>query len=283
MFSYGEIEVLARSNFESEVSIVGISIPTTESLMGKNSLRTYYSQEIFEKYDQCKMLWVGEKPQVYKDSPLHLVQWVDFLYSDPIDKNRHLDKLSFYGLLSAHRGISEIFLIALFNPKLKVEIKGYGYSALRTFRPFKRKIFRYKSWKSKIWFSLPFILISVFISGLRFLPNISFSNKPFESEKDLSKSLSMTGALFYFAKLPYGSGLVMKSLVSGLPVLWIGDSGYAHDLLQKNFNAGKVNYHEVFIPGRVHNKFKSVVKLTSKPPLTWQDYLNNLSKLESYF
>jgi hypothetical protein len=279
MFTSTDLQKLSDFKTRKEISIFGLSMPTSDSTLGNIEKYRYYGQEMFENNSNFKLLWVGEIPVLRTDLNLKILQWVDFIDFKPAKPLRDHNKISFFGLLGQQRGIAEILLIALFNPQTSIEIQGYSYSKIRIFRPFKFKSLRYSNWKQKPWLAIPFSLLSLLIDLLRYLPNVTFSDKPFPNEAELSDAISMTGATFYHAKYSYGSGITMKSLNSGIPVIWIGIEGYAVKILMKHFPEGRINYHEVLIPGRISKKLRKISSLVPTSPYTWEDYVANLAIL----
>lgn len=185
-------------------------------------------------------------------------------------------------MLSPYRGLFEILVIALFNPKLKVHIRGYSFSSHRIWRPIKFKFTRYTGWKDNFIFSLFFSMCSIPIGLLRFLPNIKFSNNPFSDEAELDENLGLSRTVFYCPKLPHGSGLMTKSLSVGLPMLWNGLPGQAYDYLSNNYPQGNFKYWEIFVPGRITKKIWKIEPPEPQESRMWAAVLGEISELRNY-
>jgi hypothetical protein len=257
-FDVTDLESISQLESDVEVIYVGLTILDKGLITGMDIGPYRYQFEEFFLSRKKRLLWVSDIPP----KEYATVEWIrkmpDFAET-AIDKSTTFTyDLSFFGLLSSYRGLFEILMIAFFNPGLKVRIKGYGFRAHRIFRPWKLRVFRYGSWRDNPFASVLFSMISLIVSGIRFLPNVHFSKKPFETESDIDKAISKTRVMFYCPKLPHGSGLTNKSLAGGIPILWHGWNGVAFDLLSKSYPQGYFRYREVFIPGRIHRKIKSL-------------------------
>lgn len=276
MFTENELRKLDL--LTRKISIACISSKTSEAVLGKSSKHLYYGQDFFQNYQSKSLMWVWESVPD-NDFSFDVRQLPDYIASLPAEQDRDWNQLSFFGLLGGHRGMAEILILSVFNPSLRIKIKGYSFSAIRCWRPFKFKVFRYSSWKRKPWVAVPLTLFSLLISLLRFLPNVDFSEIPFETEDDLSVAISKSGAFFICLKYPYASGVVMKSLYSGVPVVWNIPDGQARDVLNSNFPAGHFKYWELFIPGRFTKKMKSLKGARSTAPYSWDEYKQEIIKL----
>jgi hypothetical protein len=262
--------------------ITGITIPTSDALIGNGKEAYRYVHERYFDRHSNNLLWVGERDFQnldYKSNIRFLPEYGEV--SDSIDDTKHWD-ISFFGQLSAYRGLAEFLLIGLFNPKLRLRLKGYSFAMHRSLRPFRRKIFRYKSWKNNPLFSILFSAISLPVSLLRFLPNVDFSNEPFVTEKDLDSAMRQTRAIFYGAKLPHGSGIMTKGFSSGIPILWTGWEGQAFNALKLNFDSGFIKFHEFFVPNRVSRILENLPTPNPKKVEMWSDFLQEVSFLANY-
>ena len=103
-------------------------------------------------------------------------------------------------MLTPYRGLFEILVIALFNPKIKIRVRGYSFAKHRIWRPIKSSL-RYAGWKDNQVFSLLFSFASIFVGTLRLLPNIDFSKKPFPNERDFNYAMSSSNRYLMLPKI----------------------------------------------------------------------------------
>lgn len=241
------------------ISFYGLTTLTASQIhKGIPSQTRYLHQEYFAE-KKTKVLWVSDDLSTQIDPPSYVRQMPDYAKSNiSSEKYKKIYDLSFFGLLSPYRGLFEILMISLLNPRLRIRIKGYGYSKRRIFRPWKAKFLRYTSYKEKPLLAIILTFISLLLSQLTKLPNVDFSTDPFETENDLDEALSQTNAVLYCPKLPHGSGITNKSLSVGIPVLWSGWEGQAFKLLDENYPVGKFKFYEIFVPGRIGNKLSQI-------------------------
>jgi hypothetical protein len=274
-----EFQRFARLNEITSISIAGLTTLTSDSANSTSKDGTRYLFEEFFELAPYDLLWVGES-DVKKYSSNNKVRYLPEFgtVTVPIIKKPSIN-IGFYGHLVPYRGIAEILFLALFNPKLKIKIKGYSYAAHRTYRPQKFKIFNYGTWKDNPFFAIMFSVISIAFSLLRFLPNIDFSNIPFDTENDLDQAMTESKSKFLCMKFPFGSGIMTKSLSAGIPVIWNGEKGQAVEFLLSNFPEGKFDYKDLFIPGRMT---KMVLGISSPKPLEstmWNNFVEEISQL----
>jgi len=274
-FSIEELQSLSESVRKLEISIVGISMPTRTSISSSFTSNDYHGKDVFLANEAFKLIWTGHTNINDSSKNSLFQQWIDFIDSVPASDQRKLNELSFFGQLAYPRGLSEILIIALFNPGISIQIKGGNFSSRRVFRTQK-----FESWKINPLGAVAYTILSYILSTLRFLPNVQFSSEPFKTEDELSDAISKTGAIFYAAKLPGGSGIVMKSLFSGIPVIWIGKAGYLFEILQKNFPIGRIKPFEIYIPNQVKNKLLQVSKQNPTTAYNWKDFVDNLAQLK---
>ena len=276
-FAIDDLEQLKFST-SPELRIVAITLLSEKSINRDKSEIRYYGQELFAKNSNFKILWTGEKIPDYLSKNNFLRQLPDYHFNPRAMEDREGNNLSFFGQLSAFRGASEILLIALFNPTLKVKIKGYGFHSTRIFRPVSIKKLRYSSWRDNVFLAIVFSLASIPISFLRFLPNIDFSNVPFKSEEVLGEAIAESGAIFYCPKFPHGSGITMKSLAAGVPIVWNGLPGHAQRILSEKSPFGEIKYYEIFIPNRISRKLDKIRNYRTSPAYDWLDFLDEIRK-----
>ena len=114
------------------------------------------------------------------------------------------------------------------------------------------------------------------------MPNIEFVPQSFPEESDLDRAISESGAVFYCAKLPYGSGIVNKTLYANKPIMWIGNRGRAFEFLQDKFKEGKLEYSDIFVPHKIYKKFQSIKLLKSSEAVSWEDFYREIATVADY-
>jgi hypothetical protein len=178
--------------------------------------------------------------------------------------------------------LGEILLIALFNPSLSVKIKGYGFSKFKVWRPMKFRFFKYTKWRQKPLPAIFLALVSLFVSTLRYLPNVEFDAEPFKSENEFLKAVIESNFVFVGCKLPHSSGVVLTALAAGIPVIWFGEKGEAVRILEKSYPAGRINYQDIFVPGRIRKVLKKSSGHLPKPVFTWEMMLEEINIIRRY-
>lgn len=281
-FSNDQLIEFSRLGSLVNLSVTGVSVRTPDAIWGGNSeIETFVHQNLFS-HSPFKLLWIGESPPHYLANSKNIRHLPEYAETKIIsDKPKEFD-LGFFGMLSPYRGLFEVLVIALFNPQLRIKIRGYGFAKHRIWRPVKFKSLRYTGWKNNILFSLFFSATSILIGLIRFLPNIDFSNKSFPREEDLDEAIGNCKTLFYCPKLPHGSGLMTKSLSAGIPILWNGLPGQAHDFLISNYPQGNFHYWEIFLPGKISNKLRVLPSLDPQESRMWDKVFAELSNLRQY-
>ena len=277
-FNSEELNRLAEISEVFNVTFVGISMQTKESIAGNSNAEPYVGYETTSAIRNFKILWVPEiSPKVDPRDSLQIRHWIDFQSFKPAVGEREIATVSFFGQLSGFRGLGEILILGLTNPSFRIFIRGSGFSPRTAWRPYKRKIYRYSSFKANPVFSIIFTLISISLGFLRNLPNVDFIDEPFETEEDLNLAISKSGSIFICCKSRPGSGIVMKALASGVPVIWNGYEGNLFEILNRFYPEGRFEYYELFIPGRMRKKAKELNR--PNPPFTWEDYKTELATI----
>ena len=279
-FSINEIQELDKVEEHVITKFVGLTILSPQQIQGQNNQKFRYE---FEEYFEGKtnpILWVSDLvPQRYIQRKF-IREFPDYA---EVNFNRNEQKpwdISFFGLLTPYRGIFEVLMIGLFNPKIRIRIKGYGFAKHRIFRPWKYRIFRYQNWRTNPIASIFFSMLSVLTSLLLHLPNIDFSDEPFETEEDLDWGMSQTKFMFYCPKLPHGSGLTNKSLAAGIPILWHGWQGKAFSMLSKNYPQGYLPYFKFFVPNYVYRKLHTLEKPHDLQTQMWEKFSAEVSIIQ---
>jgi hypothetical protein len=270
-----ELKLLSSLSERCEVSIVGISMQTPEAISGDPISEPYFGYKTASEIPNFKVLWVPDIE--IRNSPLltfQLRNWIDFQSFTPAGNEKRTNKVGFFGQLSGYRGLGEALILGLMNPKLRVFIRGSGFSMRTVWRPFKRKIYRYSNFKANPVFSLIFSFVSIGLSLLRHLPNIQFNPDPFSDEAQLNDSISKCNSIFICCKNRPGSGIVMKALASGVPVLWNGYEGNLFQILKAHYPEGQFNYYELFIPGRMRKKINTLKR--PSPIVTWEAFRSEI-------
>jgi hypothetical protein len=270
----------------SNISFFGISTLKSSSVINYDENYSFELQETFNKYENCKVIWIWHEPNMIEGIGKKLRRLPEF-HSNTIDHKFSIASdneisLNFYGGLSSFRGLGEILLIALFNPSLSVKIKGYGFSKFKIWRPTKYKLFRYSKWQKSPGIAVLIAVMSLAISTLRHLPNVRFDATPFESEEEFLIAISNSKFVFVGCKLPHSSGVALASLAAGVPVIWFGVKGEAVRTLANAIPEGLIRYHEIFIPGRIKRKLKNSSVSGSKIIHSWESMVKEIGYVKEY-
>jgi hypothetical protein len=259
------------------ITISGISFFTGDNSKNHDFI---YEKE-FSESGSCKKLWVwAEIPLNRKiNGNSKLRRLPEYHPSIPRLQVPTDPTLGFFGKLNAARGLPEVLLAALFNPSIKVVIKGYEYQRLQMWRATKYKFMTHSNWRRKPWVSVIRKILNRFFLFLLNLPNVEFSPIPFSNDPEMQKAITKCSAIFYGAKLPYSSGVALTSLASATPVIWFGNDGEAVSQLMKAFPEGRIRYLDVFIPGRIAKKLENVTKLTPSEMYGWLEFKNEVLNL----
>lgn len=270
----------------SNISFFGISTLKSSSVINYNENYSFDLQETFNKYENCKVIWIWHEPNMIEGIGKKLRRLPEF-HSNKLDFKFLIDSedeisLNFYGGLSSFRGLGEILLIALFNPSLSVKIKGYGFSKFKVWRPTKYKLFRYSKWQKSPFVAVFIAVMSLVVSILRYLPNVKFDARPFGSEEEFLIAISNSKFVFVGCKLPHSSGVALASLAAGVPVIWFGTKGEAVRTLVNAVPEGLIRYHEIFVPGRIKKKLKSSSISGSKMIHSWESMVEEIGYVKEY-
>jgi hypothetical protein len=269
-----------------DVAFFGISTLKSSSVLNYDKNYSFELQEFFDEYENFKVMWVWHEPNRHEFSGTKLRRLPEFhsvnIDSNLLNKKNDSIRLNFYGGLSSFRGLGEILLIALFNPRLAISIKGYGFSKFKVWRPVKFKYFIYLKWRQKPLAAIFIALVSLLLSTLRYLPNVEFDPEPFESQDEFEKAIATSNFVFYGCKLPHSSGLALTALAAGVPVIWFGEKGEAVRILEKAYPAGRINYRDIFVVGRVKKILKNSNGYLPKSVFTWEMMLEEISTIRRY-
>jgi len=281
-FTEGEFIKFKEIQNLTTISIVGLTTLTSSSAISTIADGPRYLFQEYFQTDPYNLLWVGESVSLDNSQSSRIRFLPEYANTTLTSNNTAQSDIGFFGHLVPYRGITEILFISLFNPKLKIRIKGYSFRAHRIFRPLKYKLFNYGSWKNNPLFAVTFSIISLLISLLRFMPNINFSSSPFESESDLDQAMSESKCIFLCMKFPFGSGIMTKSLSAGIPVIWNGDRGQAVEFLRSNFPAGRFEYRDIFIPGKITKKLANLHPPTPLKAEMWANFVREISQFSRF-
>jgi len=271
-FTIDEIQELDLVEKFVDTKFVGLTTLSPQQIQGRKNQKSRYNFEEYFAGKSDRILWVSDVVPLDYNQREFIREFPDFA---EVNMNRNEQKvwdISFFGLLTPYRGLFEILMIGLFNPKVKIRIKGYGFARHRIFRPWKHTIFRYQNWPSNPIASIFFSALSVLASSLLHLRNIDFSDEPFETEEDLDLGMSQTKFMFYCPKLPHGSGLTNKSLAAGIPILWHGWQGKAYSMLSQSYPQGYLPYFRFFIPNYINRKLTALEKPLDLQKQMWEKF-----------
>lgn len=278
-FTIDEIQKLDIIEENVVTKFVGLSVLSPQQVQEVGNQNTrYLFEEYFLSKNDC-ILWVSDVvPSNYRKYPF-IRELPDYAEVNLNEEEQIIWDISFFGLLTPYRGIFEILLIGLFNPKIRIRIKGPGFAKHRIIRPWKYKFLRYKNWRANPVASVLFSTISILSSALLLLRNIDFSDEPFETEEDLDRGMSQTRFIFYCPKLPHGSGLTNKSLAAGIPVLWHGWQGKAFSILKQNYPQGYIPYIKFFTPNYISRKIDTLEKPQKLQTKLWKKFSAEVSSI----
>ena len=278
-FTIEEILELDKVENYIHTRFVGLSILSPKQIQGRNNQKVRYEFEEYFESKSDRILWVSDLvPEGYMHRK-YIRELPDFAEVNMDNNERKAWDISFFGLLTPYRGIFEILIIGLFNPKIRIRIKGYGFAKHRIMRPWKYKFLRYQNWRTNPIASLFFSTLSVLASPLIRLRNIEFSDQPFETEADLDRGMSQTNFMLYCPKLPHGRGLTNKSLAAGIPILWHGWQGKAFSMLNQYYPQGYLPYYKLFIPNYVSRKLKVLDKPHDLQSKMWEKFSTEISAI----
>jgi len=268
------------------ISFFGISTLNSSSVLNYDENYSFELQEVFDNYDCCRAIWVWHEPNTKLTTGKKVRRLPEFhsnkVKSDFSEEKDYFIQLNFYGGLSGLRGLGEIFIVALFNPKLRIKIKGYGYSKYKVWLPLKFRLFRYSRWRQKPLLAIFIVMASTAISTLRFLPNVEFDSKPFTSEKEFLDAVSTSNFIFVGCKLPHSSGVALAALAAGVPVIWFGEKGEAVRTLSVASPKGRIRYKDIFALGKVTRILKDYNFAKPRPYFTWEMMIQEISLVKKY-
>jgi glycosyltransferase involved in cell wall biosynthesis len=256
LFSESQFQDILENVSNTAMEIHGVSGLSKASVENYNSEYHFEFELIFQDNPNCKTLWVWHEPNPRSTS--HKVRRLpEFHFSLPreIPGKRSRIRISFFGRISPFRGVAELLIIALLNPRLEVFIKGLGFSRWGLWRPARG----YRGWKQQPLTALVSILISAALSALRFLPNVEFDSTPFPSELELANAIARSDIIFVGCKLPLSTGIGLSAMASGVPVMWFGRTGEGARLLQIGSDFGRLRYAQIFLPGYATKRAKEIV------------------------
>ena len=259
------------------ISISGISFAVDPS----TGLEEFHFEREFSENIACKKLWVWvDIPENRKFSVnSKLRRLPEYVSSKRRTQTSDAMTIGFFGKLSAERGLPEALLLALFNPRIRFEIRGSGYLGLYMWRATNFKILKYTSGKRKPWAAVLSKILNRFYFLLLRLPNVYFNPTPFDRHDEFEHSIANCSAVFYAAKLPITSGVALTSLASGTPLIWLGSKGEAVKQFLVAFPEGRIRTWELFIPKRIDRKLQKLSKLEPKEIYSWEAFKNEVLDL----
>ena len=252
------------------ISISGISF----ALDPASGLGEFYFEKEFNESYACKKLWVWvEIPSDRKNNVnSKLRRLPEFVPSKPKNQSPNVNTIGFFGKLKAERGLPEVLILALFNPKIRFEIRGSGYLGQYMWRATKYKCLKYTSWKREPWAAIPSKILNRFYLVLLKLPNVEFNPTPFDHHDEFENAIANCSAVFYAAKLPITSGVALTSLAAGTPLIWLGSKGEAVKQFLAAFPEGHLRTWELFIPKGIERKLQKLSKLKPKEIYSWDSF-----------
>jgi|GEM_PF-5564917 len=265
-----DLQSFIRLATNHNISISGISFAVDPS---RGCVDFHFERE-FSESTACKKLWVWveipENPKFSVNSKLRRLP--EFVPSKRRVQSIDTVKIGFFGRLSSDRGLSEVLLLALFNPGICFEIRGHGYQGLYMWRATNYKTLKYTNWKRKPWAAVLSKILNRFYFLLIRLPNVDFNPKPFDHHDEFEHAIANCSAVFYAAKLPITSGVALTTLASGTPLLWLGRKGAAVKQFLVAFPEGRIRTWELFIPKWIERKMQKLSKLEPKEIYSWDAF-----------
>lgn len=258
------------------ISISGITFTVDPS----KEITEFYFEKEFSESKECKKLWVWveipDNRKINVNSKLRRLP--EFVPSKRRIKSVDVMTIGFFGRLQAARGLPEVLLLALFNPRIRLKIRGSGYVGL-VWVATKYKTLMYTSGKRKPWAAVLSKILNKFYFILLRLPNVDFNPTPFDYHDEFEHAIANCSAVFYAAKLPITSGVALTSLASGTPLIWLGNKGEAVKQFLVAFPEGRIRTWELFIPKRIERKLKEISKLEPKEIYGWDAFKNEILDL----
>ena len=258
------------------ISISGISFPTDLS----KGITEFYFEKEFSESNACKKLWVWDEIPDNRNFDVNskLRHLPAFVPTNRKIQSLDIMTIGFFGRLQSARGLPEVLLLALFNPRIRFEIRGPGYVGL-VWVATKCKILKYTSGKRKPWAAVLSKFLNKFYFLLLRLPNVDFNPTPFDHHDEFEHAIANCSAVFYAAKLPITSGVALTTLASGTPLIWLGSKGTAVKQLLVAFPEGRIRTWELFIPKRIERKLQKLSKLKPKEIYSWDAFKNEILDL----
>jgi hypothetical protein len=280
IFTQEEFVSLLRAIKNPNLSIVGVTSLSDESCKNYDDNYFFTLEQVFIHNNNCKILWVWHEPNPLTFD-LGKVRRLPEHHSHvltKVDTFRSVNQLSFFGRLSFSRGFTELLIIALMNPSLRIFAKGLGYKNSGLWRPSRN----YHSFRRNPIKGILSIVISYGFSLLMMLPNVKIDTKPFMSESEFNLGVSNSHFVFVGCKSPLSSGVALSALASGVPVIWFGKEGEAVNNLKRSCVLGRINYLDIFTPGKITRKVKNLRGFKPKEVFTWEMFKEELIYLKQF-
>jgi glycosyltransferase involved in cell wall biosynthesis len=272
-----DLNAFIRLTTIHSISISGISFALDPS----SGSEEFYFEKEFSESEACKKLWVWVDIPSNRNHIVNskLRRLPEFVASKKRIQSSDEMTIGFFGRLSAERGLPEVLLLALFNPRIRFEIRGSGYLGLYMWRATKYKLLKYTNGKRKPWAAVLSKILNRFYFLLRRLPNVDFNPTSFNHHDEFEHAIANCSAVFYAAKLPITSGVALTSLASGTPLIWLGSKGEAVKQFLAAFPEGRISTWELFIPKRIERKLQKLSKLEPKEIYSWDAFKTEILDL----
>ncbi len=279
IFSELEMKEIVNDILNKKVTISGVTQLNKNSVINYKDDYGFEFQDLFNESDRCKILWVWHEPNRKIKSSNKVRRLPEYFppSAAKVESKKAGIELNFYGRLSAFRGISEILIISLFNPKIKVNIKGLGFSIFGLWRPSQN----YFGIRRNPVRGVLAVLISFLVSFLRYLPNVNYSSKPYQNESELEKAIVQSKFIFIGCKLPHSSGIALTAMANEIPIIWFGNIGEGVRVLREGSSFGEVRYRDFFIPGKITRIICKLDGKKSRPIFSYEDFTSELKRLNS--
>lgn len=157
------------------------------------------------------------------------------------------NSISFFGNLTHSRGLGDLLLFALVNPKIRFSVLGYGRVDRSFWRPsgYQSKFRTPVKWLFGLVVSVCAVLITK-------LPNVEYRPDSFlKSHSDLEIEIKKANCIYYSSKFSgLSSGIVSMALFLEIPIIWRPGNSPASELLRQHFPAGEI-YDSQFKPWKL--------------------------------
>lgn len=222
-------------------------------------------------------LETDELPSILQTKCRKIEEFHDGALTSENQEEKKLADVGFFGSsLSASRGLLEFVLLALMNPRLKFLASGgepVWTGGLLSERVKHR------------WFIRKVLAVSEFVIGLLTrhlaarLRNLRFEVR--HSPTQVALNDHMRGVQYVFAAghiHPYSSGIALKSLALGIPVLWTSGNSAVANHLTTLCGDGRLQLRNFLIPNSLTSKImEQRIQVMENQVVSWDRFKKSLA------